>query len=358
MRATTTTMRGTEAARHGSADARPPATPGRLGRRLARSRPMSFLRRRGFTLVAVGLCAFALASADPRSAVEVIADRGGPVVLVSFLTLVLATAVDVAGFRVVCASMGVPAGTLTLARARVGIEAITLAAPGSALTADVAAPFVLRRALGLPLRDAVSAVLIRKWGILAGHAGLLATGAALGASFLARASGALGDRVDLRVVLAVTAAVFAVTVLVARALLRRDGAHRAAVFGARDRRDLALAALSLALWLVECGEVYVALRIFGVRAGLEDVLAMEALVSILKTVAFFLPGGLGVRELGHVTMIALLPGGSAAVGAAYAVLRRALEVVQAAIGFAVAPGARDVVAPHAPLGAPRVPRSA
>ncbi len=299
--------------------------------------------------------------------------------LVSMAAFAVETLVDVRAWRFVARGVGHDLSLGRTIAARLGLEAIAFTAPGGALTADLAGPFVLRRFTNLPLSDAVSIVLLRKWGILAGHALLLASSAVLGASFLEEASRSVRGRTDLGITLGVSAGIFALGASFAQYLLRRGPAERlgfaiaripwyrarrlvalraaglvradaatSAFLEAGDLRVLRLVSLSFALWLLESLEAFALLTLLGARPGITDVMAMEALLTVVRTVAFFLPAGLGVRELGHLALIACFPGGTPEVAAAYIVLRRALELFYALLGV----GASGRNLPAAPREVP------
>ncbi|MBC8044043.1 MAG: flippase-like domain-containing protein [Rhizobacter sp.] len=93
-------------------------------------------------------------------------------------------------------------------------------------------------------------------------------------------------------------------------------------------------ALLLAAWTMESVETYFILRLLGVELGFIDVMSFEATISLLKSVFFILPAGLGVQDLGYVTSLYAFGVPDAAnVGAAFVVLKRTKELFWIAVGY-------------------------
>ncbi len=79
-------------------------------------------------------------------------------------------------------------------------------------------------------------------------------------------------------------------------------------------------------WVTSALSTWIALRFMGVQAGLVPVLAIESLVCAVRSVAFWVPNGLGVQEVAYAT-IAPLFGIGAEIGFAISVLKRARDIV-------------------------------
>lgn len=252
-----------------------------------------------------------------------------------------------------------------LIQARLGIEAVSLTVPGSILVADGIAPVVFGRASNLPVSAAVAGVAIKKWGIILGHVAVLWLAAAVGGSYfehLAASEGvsfapeptliisgavALGMAAWLWVVLS-RGAVERLRRLLAhtpfgwmRSLMARAEAgaaradtHAHGFFGGSRARIGTLVTLSTLVWLVESLEVYVLFRILGADPSPADVLAMEALLTVVRTLAFFSPGGLGAQEFAYLALIPPLLGvEGAALASGFVVLRRLRDVVTIGLGY-------------------------
>jgi glycosyltransferase 2 family protein len=78
-------------------------------------------------------------------------------------------------------------------------------------------------------------------------------------------------------------------------------------------------------WIASAFSTWIALRFMGVQAGVVPVLAIESLVCALRSVAFWVPNGLGVQEVACAT-IAPLFGIGAEIGFAISVLKRTRDI--------------------------------
>lgn len=78
-----------------------------------------------------------------------------------------------------------------------------------------------------------------------------------------------------------------------------------AIYGGR-RRIVSSFLLNLLGWVASAAGAWIALRLMGITAPLWIVLAIEALIFTLRTVAFAVPGGIGVQEAGYALVAPLL----------------------------------------------------
>jgi putative membrane protein len=102
------------------------------------------------------------------------------------------------------------------------------------------------------------------------------------------------------------------------------GAELTRIYGARGRVVLAFAC-NLAGWVASAAGAWIVLTLMGARAPIANVLVLESLIFVLRSVAFAIPGALGVQE------------------AAYALLGPMLGVpVPAALALSLAKRARDL----------------
>lgn len=75
----------------------------------------------------------------------------------------------------------------------------------------------------------------------------------------------------------------------------------------RHRKHVALAfMLNLLAWITSAAGAWIALRLIGATFPLPRVLALESLIFTLRSVAFAVPGGLGVQEAGYALLAPLL----------------------------------------------------
>ena len=83
--------------------------------------------------------------------------------------------------------------------------------------------------------------------------------------------------------------------------VRAAAAQIASIHG--QRRPIALAVfLHFCAWLASGCEAWIALRLMGVEVGLPPVIAIESLLFALRSVAFFVPGAVGVQEGAYVLL--------------------------------------------------------
>lgn len=72
----------------------------------------------------------------------------------------------------------------------------------------------------------------------------------------------------------------------------------ARIYGHRDRVALAFG-FNLAAWVASGVGAWLALRWMGVQASVWDILALESLIFTLRSIAFVIPGALGVQEAAY-----------------------------------------------------------
>ncbi|NPC85991.1 hypothetical protein HPC49_48385, partial [Pyxidicoccus fallax] len=94
------------------------------------------------------------------------------------------------------------------------------------------------------------------------------------------------------------------------------------------------ALLYVGMWLAESVEAYLLLRLLGFDVTFGDAVALEAVMSVLRALAFFIPAGLGVQDAGYA---AFLSGGGDTLSAvaAFVLLKRARELCWMGVGAAL-----------------------
>ena len=85
-------------------------------------------------------------------------------------------------------------------------------------------------------------------------------------------------------------------------------------------------------WMVGVFEVYFFGVIFGVPLSLIDALAIEALVNMLRAVAFIMPSNIGIQE-GGIVLLFLAVGQTAFSGISFSLVRRFRELIWIGFGF-------------------------
>jgi uncharacterized membrane protein YbhN (UPF0104 family) len=330
--------------------------------------------------LAFGVAAFVfarvLAGADPVSALAAIRAIGPLVALVA-LPYLLVIGLDALAWRFLFAIVGRDLGWPRLFAVRLSTEAILLSMPGGAILAEGLKPWLLAKTAAVPLAETTATLAAKKvlligtqaiylagaallgWEILAaisasafgpvlGGIGLgvvvLATAVALGAVALVLAYGLLVGSLSARLhalLVRMPSAKLRAFFEVRRAGFARADAHLVSVFGAHPGKLAASALPFLGSWLAETLESFVILRLLsgasGTRPlGFVEVMAFEAVVSLLRSIVFFVPAGLGVQDAGY--LLALRGMGAEdpdALGAAFVLLKRAKEVFWIAIGYVV-----------------------
>jgi uncharacterized membrane protein YbhN (UPF0104 family) len=85
-------------------------------------------------------------------------------------------------------------------------------------------------------------------------------------------------------------------------------------------------------WLLDTLEIYLAAHLLGMPITWVEAFAVEAFIGVAKILGLWVPGSLGVQESG-IVMLGRLAGCPDTLSVAYALLRRAREVIFAGIGW-------------------------
>jgi hypothetical protein len=314
----------------------------------------------------VALFAHALAQSDLTLAWARIRSVG-PIIVVVLLPFPLALSMDTWAWRRLLLGLDRHVPFLTLFRVRLATEAVTNSAPVGAMWADALAPILVARRAEVPAEDVFAASTAKRWTIVRMHATYVTLACAFGASALDHASRTLlGSDLLLSLCFACALALLLlshaieavaargrVAERVSRALGRARFARLKRWVEARHHRfaraDAQLAKLSqdsslrastswrlLGLWVIEGLETFVILRVLGAPLGLFEVLSIDAALSIVRSSAMFAPAGIGIQDVGYLTMLEAygVPGASS-LGPAFVVVKRLKETVWIAIGFAL-----------------------
>jgi uncharacterized protein (TIRG00374 family) len=92
--------------------------------------------------------------------------------------------------------------------------------------------------------------------------------------------------------------------------------------------------LHFAGWMLGALEVLAIFYAIGVPVGIAEALAIEALASVIKAMAFFIPGSLGVQDGGNVLLLALF-GYPSSLGLTFSLVRRLRELLWIGLGLVV-----------------------
>ncbi len=97
---------------------------------------------------------------------------------------------------------------------------------------------------------------------------------------------------------------------------------------------IALSYYSL-VWAMEFAETYILLTALGFDSTIQQALAIEAGVSLLRLAAFFLPSGIGVQETGYAGIITTLGLGATSGIAMFLVIKRMRDIFWIVLGYAI-----------------------
>jgi uncharacterized membrane protein YbhN (UPF0104 family) len=286
----------------------------------------------------------------------------GPSAALLLLPSLAGALIETWAFRGTLRLLGFDPAYGLLFRIRVATEALSAILPLGALWAEAARPTLLAREGGPPIATGLAAGVGRKYLLGISQAAYLGLGFVLGRHALEAGFERLGVSRHLALTALVMAVVlFGLAELAAHTLrggrtmeriltlLRRipiaslgrvlegvaassrntDGALRA-LFGTPSLRILA--APCLASWFTEALETWAILHAVGVPIGLGEALGVETLVVLARQILVFVPGGLGVLELGYAAFL-VGPGlASLPACAAFVLLKRTKELVWLVIG--------------------------
>jgi uncharacterized membrane protein YbhN (UPF0104 family) len=316
--------------------------------------------------VAVGVLARTLANADLGRALSLI-EGAGPCVVVIFAPYVAALALDTAACRTLLGALDRKAPFLRLFGARLAGDAVAMSLPAGGIVVESVNPVLLQSRCGVPYGDAIAAMAAKKWLVMRAHAVYIALSVAVGFRFLNERSHAIVGTsglawmvlasalvpLSLSVALEASLARGSVASKLVRALrsipstrLRAWLSSREQAIAWTDARFSLIAkargacakglAIYVATWLVESVDTLVILRVLGANVGFGEVLSFEAALSLVRSVAFFSPAGLGVQDLGYVAFLGSLgTPDAAAIAAAFVLLKRSKESVFVACGYAM-----------------------
>jgi uncharacterized membrane protein YbhN (UPF0104 family) len=310
----------------------------------------------------VAACVFVrvLSNADLDRALSLIG-RIGPAVALIALPYLLVIGFDALAWKWLLRIVGRDLGFGRLLAVRLSTEAVLLSFPGGALLAEGLKPLLLARD-GVPYAETTATLAAKKVLLVGTQSLYLATAAILGWNVLATIRPQLPLAVLLTaLVLAIAASAMLLIFLHGslgarshrllerlpsarlRAWLevRRSGfaaadTHLATVFGAHVTELSRAAGPYFLSWLAESLESWTILHLLGVSLDFTQVLAFEAVVSLLRSLVFFVPAGLGVQDAGYMTALgALAIRDPIDVGAAFVLLKRAKEVFWIVTGYGV-----------------------
>jgi uncharacterized protein (TIRG00374 family) len=330
-------------------------------RRLARHAAWRLLRP-AFVAVALFALSRLVRGHDLRQALSLIRQVGWPLLLVLLPTLA-AMSLDVTGWRLILRALGATARWWPLLRLRLAVEALVLLLPGGSVAGEAAKAAMLTKRASVSLPTAVASLALTKAYLFATDGVYLALAAIWAAVDTTLLPGdptrvpAIAAGVSALVMIGGSGAFLALlhraslATRLARALQRVPFVRFRLWIATRERSFQEIDATAGAFfatpvafkarvfvcflleWLVEGAETVLIVRCLGLPLPLGPILALDALGSLLRVVAFFVPAGLGVQDAALILLLRQMgvPNPLAA-GAALVLVKRAKELVWIAIG--------------------------
>lgn len=302
-------------------------------------------------LAGLGLFAWYLSRADLQSVSAAIARLGwlAPVALLPYLTVYV---VDCVAWRF-CFRPGTQVPFWTLFRIRWAGESVNNVVPSAYVGGEAVKVYLLRQH-GISTADGTSSAVVSKTAQSVGQLILILLAAI---AFLKLAGDQSGLRVGMLLVL-----LCGVTILAGLFWMQRRGLFGSLLevtralrlrFGFLERRRerilevdrsitgfyqhhrprfLGSSAFYLGGWLLDTLEIYLVAYLLGMPIAWTQALAVEGFVGVAKALGMWVPGSLGVQESG-IVLLGRLAGLPDTLCFAYALLRRAREIIFAAIGW-------------------------
>jgi len=325
--------------------------------------------------IPASLLTLAWKGADPRAGATLLV-QAGPRLPLALLPYAVVMALDAFGWRLLMpAGLGRRVRMGSAFNARLAGEAVAQTLPWAGMAGEAASAWLLTRRTGVPVGRALGGLVVRRLLMAPAH-GLLLAGSALAAvaqpalplalaaaiaatAVLLLAAGAAGTRLVLdgtpftRIQAALSQRPWPrVREWTSRRSVRLSEADRETrrlLAWPWRRRALAGGCFAL-VFVAEAAETLLLLRLLGVAVTPAQVLAIEPVVSLVRSLAVFAPAGLGIQDLGYVSLLYLLgvPNAGAA-AAAFVLLKRLKELVWTSAGWTLLVAADANVPPGAEL---------
>ena len=314
---------------------------------------------------AIALFVRSLAHAD-LTRTWAILGHAGPLVVLCFLPYLAALTVDSLAWKHVFAALGRDPKHQKLLLVRLACEAVSMSLPAGAVFAESLTPTLLERHTGTSPSTSVAAMAGKKWLTMRSHGIYVLISAVVGFGILSRISNDVIGSAGLPwLVMALACIPAGLSVGLETSLARgslaerlhgllgripvarlkrwlenqRTGFARTDSGFARlvsDRtRSTHATFLYVAAWLIESLETLVILRVLGASVGFAEAMSIEAGLSVVRSLAFFAPSGIGVQDVGYVACFSAMGLPEAgALGAAFVLVKRSKELFWIGVGYA------------------------
>lgn len=313
-------------------------------------------------LVGVGLFGYTLRDLNVRDLGRLLAELGPAFALV-LLPQALGTLVHTAAWKELLAALKSRAPYFALVDVYVQSEAIRMALPAGPALSESFSVWQAKTRFGVPWTRSLAAIAAKKAWVLCTHGLcfvlLLIVGQGAFSKLAASIQGgfalgwvAAGTAVALFVAGSLTIALLAsrrvgriFTRLAAKLPIPRlrswareqqDKPEAQAAAAISAKSHLLSAFFLLAQWATEIAETWLILHLVGIPVSFTEAMVVELGGSLVRSLAFVVPGGLGVQDASYVSLLSGLglagPGGSVA---AFVLLKRTKDIFYVALGLAL-----------------------
>jgi hypothetical protein len=326
------------------------------------------VRPLAFTCFAVAVLAWVFRDVELARLAERLAGLG-PAVLLVPLPYMGTLCCDALGWRLAFVP-ALPLRTVPLLfTTRIAADAVANTLPSAGVSGDAVSGWVLTARRSLPLSRIVASLAVRRVWLVLAHGLLIALGGAVVGMLRATGDLPIGFPSLEWPLFLLGGAVLLIGRSGRRALqgmalgartcrglerlpwlplhrwLRRHGRALAGadrgierVLGDETKGDPARAGFFLATIAFEAVETWMMLRLLGVELSLLEVASFDASVSCVRALAFFVPAGLGIQDVGYLYFLRAFDTPEAlATAAALIVLKRASQVVWILLGYSILP---------------------
>jgi glycosyltransferase 2 family protein len=303
---------------------------------------------------------------EPARVAELLSRVGGAGLLI-LLPQLASLFIEAVGWRMAFQLMGRNLSLSGLFRARIATEALAQTLPMGVVLCESMKPVLLARGCGADLATSLAGIAARKWLLVASQSVYVGLFALLGWAALSQISADVLGGGALPLLLLGAAALLLLLATGGFALLSR-GRVASRLHGALSRlphprlrawlvplsdrcaqadgqlvgffdeilRSPLPGLAFLCGWLLEAVETILILHLLGVHLPWSTLGAVEVSASFLRSLAFVVPAGLGVQDLGYVTLLRGLGVSDVLnVAAAFLLLKRSKECFWAVVGYVV-----------------------
>jgi uncharacterized protein (TIRG00374 family) len=316
-------------------------------------------------LLALGLLAWVLRSADLSRALDLVRSLGWrlPLLVLPNLVAVLAEA---SGWWLSFDRLGGRPRFGALVAVRVMTDALMLGVPSGSVLSETVQPYLLKRRCGIPTEAGIVATVARKFFVVVSHGVFLAVATLIAWPLLDRASRVAIGRGGLPILLLATAGILvlvAIMLVTATAMGQvADRLHRglgrlvgrwagawlernatrfqrtdeglAAFFRRGPAGLVAPVALYTLGWLIRSLETLLFLYWLNVSIPLSVAMVIESTLILVRALAVPVPAGLGVQDVGYVLCLkALGVPHATTIGTAFVVMKRGKDLFWIAAGY-------------------------